>query len=176
MIVFRQPFAKMLYNSVITQSALIWATSLFMGGFPAVISLAISCLALILMWIGSITFASLVAIVLPAVSSSPVPFVSSPLLVVGLYGAPALLGALTGQHVGYLLLCSYLSSAYPERKQNLSSADQVAIAKLDSERWLFKAGLLQWFILLILGNYYKIGCSYLALAWLAPPAFACKFM
>lgn len=172
MIVFRQHFAKMLYNSLIIQSVLIWVTSLLMGGFPAVVSFVLSCLTLIFMWIGSISFASIVAFFLPSMSSSPVPFVSTPWLVVGLYGAPALLGAFTGQHVGYLILTSHLSSTYSKTKRNLSSAVQVALAKLDSERWIFKAGLLQWLILLIVGHYYKIGSSYLALVWLVSPAFA----
>lgn len=175
MIVFRQNFAKMLYNSLILQSVLIWSTSLLMGGFPAVVSLVLSCLTLIFMWIGSITFASIVAFFLPLISSSPVPFVSTPWLVVGLYGAPALLGALTGQHMGYLILTSHLSSTYSKTKRNLSSPVQVALAKLDSERWIFKAGSLQWLILLIVGHYYKIGSSYIALVWLVSPAFACKF-
>ncbi|KAK3017384.1 hypothetical protein RJ639_006319 [Escallonia herrerae] len=40
MIVYRQRFAKMLYNSVIMQSLLIWATSLLMGGAKTSIAIA----------------------------------------------------------------------------------------------------------------------------------------
>ncbi|KAL2465111.1 Zn-dependent exopeptidase superfamily protein [Abeliophyllum distichum] len=172
MITFRQRLANMLYNSVILQSLLIWTTSVLMGGYVAAISLALSCLSVILMWICSISFSVIVAFILPLVSSSPVPFVASPWLVVGLFGAPALLGAFVGHHMGYLILQSYLSLTFVGRKRNLPTSVQADVAKLDAERWLYKAGLLQWLILLMVGNYYKIGSSYLALAWLISPAFA----
>lgn len=171
-IVFHQRLANMFYNSTIMQSLLIWVTSIIMGGSSALISLAFSSLSIILMWISSIVFAALAAFCLPLVSVSPVPYVSSPWLVVGLFGAPALLGAFIGQHLGYLILHRYLSTVYSTRYRDLSSSVQADIAKLDSERWLFKAGLIQWLLLLILGNYYKIGSTYLALVWLVSPAFA----
>ncbi|KAM4094253.1 hypothetical protein ACJW30_06G182200 [Castanea mollissima] len=171
MVVFRQNFANMLYNSVIIQSLLIWITSLLMGGYPAAVSLALSCLSVILMWILALGFSVLVAFILPLVSSSPLPYVANPWLVVGLFAAPALLGALTGQHLGYLFLQTYLSTVYSKRKQ-LSPAIQADLIKLESERWIYKAGSVQWLILLVMGNYYKIGSSYLALVWLVPPTFA----
>ncbi|XP_059628313.1 uncharacterized protein LOC132271067 isoform X2 [Cornus florida] len=172
MVVYRQRFANMMNNSVIMQSLLIWTTSLLMGGYSAVISLALSCLTVILMWTCSLTFSALVAFVLPFASSTPVPFVSSPWLVVGLFAAPALLGALAGQHLGYLILKTYLSKVISERMVNLSPVTQANLAKLDAERWLYKAGLVQWLILLMIGNYFKIGSSYLALVWLVSPAFS----
>lgn len=175
MIVYRQRFANMLHNSVILQSLLIWGTSLLMGGYSAAISLALSCLSILLMWICSISFAVLVAFVLPLISSSPVPFISSPWLVVGLFVSPALLGALTGQHLGFLILKAYLSHIVSKRKANLSPVLQADLVKLDAERWLYKAGLLQWLVLLTLGNIYRIGSSYLALVWLVSPAFSCKY-
>ncbi|XP_060176435.1 uncharacterized protein LOC132606814 isoform X2 [Lycium barbarum] len=172
MFVFRQHFASMLYNSVILQALLIWTTSLFMGGYSAMVSLALSSLSLMLMWMCAISFSVLVAFVLPLVSSSPIPFASSPWLVVGLFGAPAVLGAFSGQHMGYLILLKYLTKTFSKRNVNLPLVVQDDLAKLDAERWLFKAGLMQWLVLLIVGNFYKIGSSYLALAWLASPAFA----
>ncbi|KAI3470470.1 hypothetical protein Pfo_027133 [Paulownia fortunei] len=155
MITFRQSLANMLYNSVILQSLLIWVALVSMGGYSAAIS-----------------FSSAVAFILPLISSSAVPFVSSPWLVVCLFGAPALLGAFTGQHVGYLILESYLARTFVERNRNLPASLQGSVAKLDAERWLFKASLLQWLVLLMAGNYYRIGASYLALAWFVSPAFA----
>ncbi|KAL0452159.1 UNVERIFIED_CONTAM: Vacuolar membrane protease [Sesamum latifolium] len=172
MITFRQRLANMLYNSVILQSLLLWSTSLLMGGYSAALSLVLSCLSLVLMWIFSISFSAVVAFILPLISSSPVPFVSSPSLVVGLFGAPALLGAFLGQHVGFIVLESYLSRTLPERRKNLPANLKSSVAKLDAERWLYKAGLLQWLVLLMVGNYYRIGSTYLALAWLVSPAFA----
>ena len=175
MVVYRQRFANLLHNSVIMQSILIWVTSLLMGGYPAAVSLALSCLSVILMWIFSLSFSIPVGFLLPLISSSPVPFVANPWLVVGLFAAPAFLGALTGQHLGYLILHSYLSHASSKRMQNLPPVIQANVIKFEAERWLFKAGFVQWFVLLMVGNYYKIGSSYVALVWLVSPAFACKF-
>lgn len=174
MIVYRQRFANMLHNSVIAQSVLIWTTSLLMGGYPAAISLALSCLSIILMWIFAISFALLPAFIISLISSSPVPYVANPWLVIGLFGAPALIGALSGQYLGYLGLHTYLSKVYAKKKQ-LSADKQAGLVKLEAERWLYKSGSLQWLSLLILGTYYKIGSTYLALTWLVPPAFACEF-
>ncbi|XP_019434037.1 PREDICTED: endoplasmic reticulum metallopeptidase 1-like [Lupinus angustifolius] len=174
MVVYRQQFANMLHTSVILQSLLIWTTSLFMGGIPAVASLALSCLSVLFMWIFSLGFSFLVAYILPLISSSPVPYVSSPWLVVGLFGSPAFLGALTGQHLGYLLLQKYLFNVHSKRRQ-LPPIIQADVVRLEAERWLYKAGSFQWLILLTLGNYYKIGSSYLALVWLISPSFAYGF-
>ncbi|GER43233.1 endoplasmic reticulum metallopeptidase 1, partial [Striga asiatica] len=153
MITFRQRLATMIYNSVILQSLLIWTTSIFMGGYSAAISVALSFFSIILMWIFSISFSSAVAFILPLISSSSaVPFVASPWLVVGLFGAPAFLGALTGQHIGYRVLESYLANNLTERRKSLSAVLKASVVKLDAERWVFKAGLLQWLVLLMAGN------------------------
>ena len=145
-----------------------------MGGYPAAVSLALTCLSAILMLVLSISFSVVIAFILPQISSSPVPYVASPWLTVGLFAAPAFLGALTGQHLGYIVLKAYLANQYSKGMQ-LSPVHQAALVKLEAERWLFKSGFLQWLILLALGNYYKIGSTYMALVWLVPPAFACKF-
>lgn len=174
MIVFRQRFANLLYNSVIMQSLLIWATSLLIGGYSAAVSFTLSCLSIILMWIFAIGLAVFVAFTLPLVSSFPTPYVASPWLVFGLFAAPSLVGALTGQYIGYLILRAYLSKVYSKGKQ-LSPIIQAYSVKLEAERWLYKAGSVQWLFLLILGNYYKVGSSYLALVWLVPPTFACMY-
>ncbi|ONI23875.1 hypothetical protein PRUPE_2G213300 [Prunus persica] len=175
MVVYRQHFANMLHKSVIAQSLLIWTTSLLMGGYPAAISLALSCFSVILMWIFALSFSVLAAFIIPLISSSPVPYVANPWLVVGLFAAPALLGALTGQYLGYLILHTHLSNVYTKKKQ-ISPVIQADLIKSEAERWLYKSGSLQWLILLILGTYYKIGSSYLALFWLVPPAFAYGFL
>ncbi|KAF4361864.1 hypothetical protein G4B88_009236 [Cannabis sativa] len=171
LIVFRQHFSNLLNNSVIMQSLLIWVTSLIVGGYPAAISLALSSLSIILTWIFAVGLAVLVAFALPFLSSSPTPYIASPWLVFGLFAAPALVGALIGQYIGYLILQKYLSKVYSKRRQ-LSPIIQADVVKFDAERWLYKAGSVQWLVLLILGNYYKIGSTYLALVWLVPPAFA----
>lgn len=172
MVVFRQRLANMLYNSVIMQSIMIWGTSLVMGGSTSTISLSLSIFSILLMWIFSLTFSIGVAFILPLISSSPVPFVSNPWLVGGLFVSPAFLGALTGQHIGYIILQKYISRVFSKKMENLSRVVQENWAKLEAERWLYKSGLLQWLILLIVGHYFKVGSSYLALAWLVSPAFA----
>ncbi|XP_076936281.1 uncharacterized protein LOC143603348 [Bidens hawaiensis] len=169
MIVFHQRFANMLYNSVIMQSIMIWATSVVMGGPPAAISLALSLLSIILMWIFSLIFSTAIAFILPLVSSSPVPFISNPWLILGLFSSPAFIGALTGQHIGYLILKGYISRVLSKRLDPVVGSNW---AKLEAERSLYKSGLLQWLILLIVGHYFKVGSSYIALVWLASPAFA----
>ncbi|KAL5569318.1 hypothetical protein UlMin_025893 [Ulmus minor] len=171
MVVYRQRFANLLHNSVIMQSLLIWITSILIGGSSAAVSLVLSFLSVILMWIFAIGLAVLVAFILPLISVSPIPYVASPWLVLGLFAGPALIGALTGQYLGYLILRRYLSKVYSKRKK-LSPILRADVIKLEAERWLYKAGSVQWLILLILGNYYKIGSSYLALFWLVPPTFA----
>ncbi|KAK6933372.1 Peptidase M28, partial [Dillenia turbinata] len=145
MVVYRQHLASMLHYSVILQSALIWTTSLLMGGYAAAISLVLSCLSVILMWILALAFAALVAFILPFISSSPVPYVANPWLTVGLVGAP--------------------------RTRTLSPSIRDDLAKLEAERWLYKSGIIQWLLNLFLGTYYKIGSPYIALVWLVSPLF-----
>lgn len=173
MIVYSQSFANMIYNSFILQSLLIWTTSLLMGGQAAAVSLALSFLSIILMWVCSLSFSAIVAFILPLVSAYPLPYIASPWLVFGLFGAPAFLGAWTGQHLGYLVLQKHISKAFSKRTE-IAPTVQADLVRLEAERWLFKSGFVQWLVLLIVGSYFKIGASYLALVWLAGPAFACK--
>ncbi|XP_010253689.1 PREDICTED: endoplasmic reticulum metallopeptidase 1 isoform X2 [Nelumbo nucifera] len=172
MVVYRQRLASMLQNSVIMQALLIWTMSLLMGGFPAAASLGLSCLSVLLMWIFSLSFSILVAFLLPLICSSPVPYIANPWLIIGLFVAPAVLGALTGQHVGFRILQKYLQHASSKGGQKRSHVVQAELIKLETERWLFKAGFVQWLVLLMVGSFYKIGSSYLALVWLVSPAFA----
>ncbi|KAH7677402.1 Peptidase M20 protein [Dioscorea alata] len=75
---------------------LIWTTSLLMGGSSGAISLGLACLSVVLMWIFSRSLSALVAFILPHISSSPMPYISNPWLIVGLFGAPASFGAFSG--------------------------------------------------------------------------------
>ncbi|XP_077250715.1 uncharacterized protein LOC143890059 [Tasmannia lanceolata] len=172
MVVYRQRLANMLHNSVILQALLIWTTSLLVGGYPAAISLSLSCLSVLLMWIFSLSLCSLIAFLLPLICSSPAPYIANPWLIVGLFGAPAVLGALIGQHMGYLILQKYLWHVASKRDPKRSPSILVNLINLEAERWIFKAGFVQWLIILIVGNFYKVGSSYLALVWLVSPAFA----
>ncbi|CAN6462201.1 unnamed protein product [Victoria cruziana] len=171
MVVYRQNFATMLYNSVIMQTLLLWIASLIMGGSSAAKSLGLSCIGILFMWAFSLSFSMLVAFLLPLMCSSPVPYIAHPWLVVGLFGAPALIGALSGQHLGYQILKNYWCKVYSARFSH-PSPGETELVKWEAQRWLFKAGLCQWLVILILGNYFKVGSSYLALIWLVAPAFA----
>ncbi|XP_074301803.1 uncharacterized protein LOC141633258 isoform X2 [Silene latifolia] len=172
MVVYRQHFANMLHSSVLMQSLLIWIMSLVMGGYVATISLALSCLSVILMWVLSIGFSVLVAFILPILSLAPVPYIASPWLVVGLFGFPSLLGALTGQHLGFVLLRKNLFHTYTKEKRTSFPSSQASLAMLEAERWHFKAGTMQWLIILMLSHYYKVGSSYIPLLWLVTPSFS----
>uniref|UniRef100_A0A1D1YA17 Vacuolar membrane protease n=2 Tax=Anthurium amnicola TaxID=1678845 RepID=A0A1D1YA17_9ARAE len=170
MVVYRRRLASMLHNSVILQSLLIWTVSVLMGGYPAAIALGLSFLSIVLMWIFSISLSAMVAILLPVICPSPAPYIANPFLVVGLFGAPAVLGALTGQWLGFLILQKYL--LHVSSKGRGSSVMPANSINWEAERWLFKSGFLQWFIALILGNIYMAGSTFLALVWLVSPAFA----
>ncbi|MQM16602.1 hypothetical protein Taro_049558 [Colocasia esculenta] len=170
MITYRQRLASMLHNSVILQSLLIWAVSVLMGGYPAASALGLSFLSTILMWTFSISFSALVAILLPLICPFPTPYIANPWLAIGLFGAPAVLGALTGQWLGFLILRNYLQRV--SSKEGRSSVLQLNLINWESERWLFKSGFVQWLIALILGNIFKAGSTFLALVWLVSPAFA----
>ncbi|KAL2922775.1 Endoplasmic reticulum metallopeptidase 1 [Bienertia sinuspersici] len=172
MVVYRQQFANMLHNTVILQSLLIWFVSLVMGGYTAVISFALSCLSVIFMWVLSLSFSILVAFILPSMSWGAVPYIMSPWLVIGLFGFPSLLGAFAGQHLGFLLLQKYLLNAKSHRKQIISPSIRAHLARLESERWIFKSGTVQWLFVLLLSHYYKAGSSYVPLVWLVTPAFS----
>ena len=175
MIVYRQKFANLMHNSVILQSLSIWLLSLFMGGYPALVSFSLSCLSVVLMWVLSLSFSSLVAFILSSTLSVSVPYITSPWLVIGLFGFPSLLGAFSGQHLGFLLLERYMSHVYAQRNKTLLPPVQANLARLEAERWLFKSGTVQWLLILGVAHYYKVGSSYVPLVWLVTPAFSCKW-
>ncbi|CAL9752585.1 unnamed protein product [Musa acuminata subsp. burmannicoides] len=176
MVVYSQRLATMLHNSVILQSLLIWTTSLIMGGYHGAMTFGLSCFSILLMWICSLSLSIMVSFLIPLISTSPVPYIANPWLVIGLFGAPAVLGALTGQHLGFLCISRYLRCTFSKRVPTVASNTLENLIKLETERWLFKAGFIQWLILLIIGNFYKVGSSFVALVWLVSPAFAYGLM
>lgn len=176
MIVYSQKFANTLYVSVILQSLLIWTASLVQGGVRAVMSLSFACLSILMTWTLSLSFSSLIAFILPHLCSSPFPYIANPWLLVGLFGAPALLGALFGHYLGYIRLQSYLLRV-EMKKHELSANEGISKYQLDSikweaQRWLFKAGLVQWLLMLMLGIRVRAGSSFIAFIWLVSPAVA----
>ncbi|XP_062226190.1 uncharacterized protein LOC133924597 [Phragmites australis] len=176
MVVYQQRLAIIFHNSIILQSLLIWGTSLLMGGRPGLVSFGISCLGIILMWIFSICLSVVVAFALPHICLFPIPYVANPWLIIGLFGSPALLGAFIGQHIGFILLKRHLRCVYSRTKPGLAYNTMEYVIDLEAERWIFKSGFVQWLIVLILGTYFKVGSSYIALIWLVSPAFAYGFL
>ncbi|XP_019198438.1 PREDICTED: endoplasmic reticulum metallopeptidase 1-like [Ipomoea nil] len=175
MVVYPQSLADMINTSVIALALFVWSSVLKMGGLSSLVSLALSVLSILLMWICSLGLSVLVAYVLPSISASPVPFIASPWLVIGLFAAPALLGAFVGQHVVYLVLHKFLSYTFSETKGFLPLSfrgDEEDVAVLESEKWMFKAGMLQWLLVLAVGNHLNVGSSYFALFWMVSPAVA----
>nr|GMD35325.1 endoplasmic reticulum metallopeptidase 1 isoform X1 [Ipomoea batatas]GMD37040.1 endoplasmic reticulum metallopeptidase 1 isoform X1 [Ipomoea batatas]GME21127.1 endoplasmic reticulum metallopeptidase 1 isoform X1 [Ipomoea batatas] len=175
MVVYPQSLADMINTSVIALALFLWSALLNQGGLSSLVSMALSVLSIVLMWICSLGLSILVAYVLPSISESPVPFIASPWLVIGLFAAPALLGAFIGQHVVYLVLHKFLSYTFSETKGFLPlslGGDEEDVAVLDSEKWMFKAGMLQWLLVLAVGNYLNVGASYFALFWMISPAVA----
>ncbi|XP_078427895.1 Zn-dependent exopeptidases superfamily protein [Wolffia australiana] len=171
MVLYSQRFADLLHYSVVAQSLVIWTASIIMGGYAAGGAFILSFISIILMWVFSLSFSVIIAVVIPRICSSPAPYLANPWLTVGLFGAPAVLGALTGQSLGFLLLQKYLKRVW-SKKRTTSPALQTELVGWESERWLFKAGFLQWLLALLLGSILKTGSSFLALVWLVSPAFA----
>ncbi|KAL6903480.1 hypothetical protein ACP4OV_004293 [Aristida adscensionis] len=157
MVVYSQRLATMFHNSIISQSLLIWGTSLLMGGRPGLVSFGISCLGIILMLIFSICLPVVVAFALPHICPFPVPYVANPWLIIGLFGSPALLGAFIGQHIEFTLLKRHLRRVYSRTKPGLSHNTMEYYIDLEAERWTFKSGFVQWLMVLILGTYFKDG-------------------
>jgi hypothetical protein len=128
------------------------------------------------MWIFSICLPVVVAFALPYMCPFPIPYVANPWLTIGLFGSPALLGAFIGQHIGFILLKRHLRRVHSKAKTGITPSMIENVTDLEAERWIFKSGFVQWLIALILGTYFKVGSSYIALIWLVSPAFACKLL
>ncbi|WVZ90740.1 hypothetical protein U9M48_037013 [Paspalum notatum var. saurae] len=121
-------------------------------------------------------YAVVVAFGLPYICQFPVPYVANPWLIIGLFGSPALLGAFIGQHIGFILLKRHLRRVYSRTKPGITLNMMENLIDLEAERWIFKSGFVQWLVVLILGTYFKVGSSYIALIWLVSPAFAYGFL
>lgn len=174
-VTYSQQFSKQLNVSFISQALLLLLMSLFQGGLDSIGALLLAVLSLICTWVLSISLSILVGILLPYISHAAVPYIAHPWLAIGLFGASAMFGALVGHRLGYFLLAKYLFSVRQRRseisKQSSKERD-LSMAVWDTERWLFKAGFLQWLGLLSLGTWLDVLSSYVALLWLIFPAIA----
>jgi hypothetical protein len=188
MVTYSKYFAKVLHQSIIYQGLVLFLSSLCLTGVTGFVALGLAVLAIYLTWTFAIGFTLLVAMIVPYLSSFALPFIASPWMVIGLYGAPALCGALLGHRFGRDLLVSYLADTHVKiiQRKNKETPDQgtqeiiavraQSLAQWEAERWLFKAGILQWMLVLGLGTWVKAGSSYLALAWVVGPTVACELL
>ncbi|KAH7282220.1 hypothetical protein KP509_35G019900 [Ceratopteris richardii] len=188
-VTYSQHFARQLYCSIIAQSALLLLMSLSQGGWTAFKALLLSILSILLSWIFALGISYLISVILPYVSFTPIPYIAHPWLAVILFGMPALFGALVGHHVGFKVLKSYLYKVrrmqteklhksfkdtgleLKDLKQSRKDLD-VRFAVWDAERWLFKAGILQWVIILAICTWFEVGAAYIAMIWAVSPALA----
>ena len=151
-------------------------------------ALFLSVRCLIFSWVCAVTLSFLAGVGLSSLTTATVPYIAHPWLVIGLFGSPALLGSLLGQYLGYRSLKGYLfrvqqqkRSAQKASKESRADVQQTAketdlmLAVWDAERWLFKAGIVQWLGILTVGGWVEVGASYIALLWIVSPALACKF-
>lgn len=188
-ITYSQQFAKQLYGSIILQSLLLLFVSSLQGGWTSVKALFLSMQCLILSWVFSLSISFLAALGLSFLSHAAIPYIAHPWLAAILFGIPALFGALVGHHLGCKLLKAYLFNVRQVRSKSLqksfkktdlrltdlqqsSKEIDLRMATWDAEKWLFKAGFLQWLGLLIIGTWFEIGSSYIAMLWIVSPALA----
>lgn len=162
MVTFPQSMAKTQYFNLITQGLVLLFSSLYLSGYSAFIEFGLAILTVGFTWFFAIVYVLGVAIILPMMSSFSIPYIAHPWLVVGLFGAPAGFGALIGHAAGRSILMYYL------RKKNHTEEH----ARWHAERWLFKAGIFQWVVILALGTWVEAGTSYIALFWIIPPTTA----
>lgn len=183
MVTYSQGFAKLLHHSIIFQLIILQVSAISLSGISSLVAACLALLTIYFTWCFAIGFALVVAILIPSIASSAVPFLASPWLVIPLYCVPATIGALIGHHFGHMLLVWYLCHVDEEENKAQSKSDQVAsveglVEKVpqtvfwEAERWLFKAAIMQWLLLLGVATWAKAGSSYLALAWVIGPTMA----
>ncbi|KAJ7560996.1 hypothetical protein O6H91_03G009900 [Diphasiastrum complanatum] len=174
MIVYNQHFAKKLNTSIILQSLVLLIGSILQARRPALLPLLLALFTLVLSWILSIVMAVLAGFILSILLNSQFPYVALPWLVIGLFGAPSLFGALLGHSLGHSILVKYLHHTQTSELKNVDSQTSTeSVGNLviwEVEKLLFKAGLLQWVFILALGTWFGVGASYIALFWLVVPA------
>lgn len=179
MITYCENFAKRLYTFVIAVTLLVLVVSIYQGGSASVKALMLATISLIFTWVLAISFSVLSVFLLPQFSEVTIPYLPYPWLVIGLFGAPALCGALLGNFWGFSMLKGYLlrvrktSSAVHIKS---SEHSDLTLAVWDAQRWLFKAGFLQWLVILAVGTWLEVGSTYIALLWLISPALAYVLM
>ena len=181
MLTYSQGFAKLLHFSVIFQLGILQVNAIVLSGFPALIAACLALLTIYLTWCFAIGFALLVAIIVPYIGSAAIPFLASPFLVIPLYCIPAAIGAVVGHHFGHILLVGYLWHVDDEQHKQesaqsisdrMTSQHAPTTVLCEAERWLYKAGIMQWVLVLGLATWAKAGASYLPLAWVVGPTVA----
>uniref|UniRef100_A0A7I4EH66 Vacuolar membrane protease n=1 Tax=Physcomitrium patens TaxID=3218 RepID=A0A7I4EH66_PHYPA len=184
MVTYSQDFAKLLHHSIIFQLIVLQVGDIYLSGIPCLVASCLAFLTICFTWCFALGFTLLVAILVPTLGSSAVPFLACPWLAIPLYCLPAAIGALVGHRFGHMLLVWYLRHVDEEQhKKTQSTLEQVVPEKnlainapytvlCEAQRWLFKAGIMQRVLVLVLATWAKAGSSYLALAWVVGPTIA----
>lgn len=175
MFTYTQDFAKLFHHSIMYQLVVLQASAIYLSGVSSLIAACLAFLTIYLTWCFSIGFTLLVAMIIPAIGSAAIPFLANPWLVIPLYCVPAAMGALVGHHFGHWLLVLYLWHVDEEQEKKTTSnlvKHAPATVMWEAERWLYKAGIMQWVLVLGLLTWAKAGAAYLALAWVVGPTVA----
>eukprot|EP00850_Spirogloea_muscicola_P014007 SM000098S25087 [mRNA] locus=s98:154701:158828:- [translate_table: standard] len=117
----------------------------------------------------SLASASLVAVLLPLlISESPAPYIAHPWLVLPLFVAPALAGALLGHRAAHKINLRLHGRARTPRgpSEDVYTQEKAAV---DAERTEYLSGLWLWLAVLMAGTFAKMGSTYLAVPWLVCP-------
>lgn len=178
MVTYSLRTANTLHVSILIQGFILLISSLYLSGLgiAALIELGLAILTIILTWTIASVHVFLVAVILPHASPFPIPYITHSWLAVGLFGVPAVMGALIGHSLGRALLKLYIAKNL-DKGSSTRFSKELSARHVDwhAERWLFKAGLLQWMVVLGLGTWIRAGSSYIALFWIIPPAVVCKY-
>eukprot|EP00850_Spirogloea_muscicola_P015246 SM000115S23925 [mRNA] locus=s115:279950:284412:- [translate_table: standard] len=120
----------------------------------------------------SLAAASLVAVLLPLlIPASPAPYIAHPWLVLPLFVAPALAGALLGHSAAHKINLHLHGRARTPRGPSEDVYTQVKAA-VNAERTEYLSGLWLWLAVLMAGTFAKVGTTYLAVPWLVCPTLS----
>lgn len=155
MVTYTQNFARVLHHSIMYQLGVLQISAIVLNGVGALTSASLALLTILLTWCFSLGLTVAVAFLVHVVAAAALPFFAFPGLVIPLYCAPAAMSALVAHHLCRSLLVRQLEGDVVE-----------------AERWLYKAAIMQWVLLLGLTTWVGAGSSYLPLAWVLGPTIA----
>eukprot|EP00897_Mesotaenium_endlicherianum_P000610 jgi/Mesen1/1054/ME000122S00049 len=198
MVVIPGAVANLFYKTILIQCFILFLPQFATKGAAAVVSLLYALLTLALTFSAALLSALSVAFLLPKISYYPAPYIAHPWLAGLLFGCPALAGALVGHALGRKLLLGHTRklitrtaiqlvtgrqvanlAASSTSAAHVSAVNMEAVAEdsqWETDRWLYKAAVIQFVLLGTAGTYFQMGTTYLAFAWFMLPAVAYSTM